>query len=148
MLIGSCTHSVDAKGRLFIPAKWRDDLGDTIIITRGIMTKGNNKCLFGMSVSAWQNFASKFSTLPESDVKAQDIRRIMFANACECDVDKQGRILVSVQLREFANITADAALIGVGTRIEIWDNATWQNHSEEISQDYDAQLEKLAGIGI
>ena len=104
MLIGSCVHNVDAKGRIFIPAKWREDLGKTIIVTRGLLGRGESKCLFAMSLTAWQEFAGRLSTLPEADVNLQDVRRIMFANACDCELDKQGRILISSGLREYAGL--------------------------------------------
>lgn len=148
LLIGSCVHNVDAKGRIFIPAKWREDLGDTIIVTRGLLGKGESKCLFAMSISAWKDFAARLSTLPEADVSLQDVRRVMFANACDCDLDKQGRILISNGLREYAELTKEATLIGVDTRIEIWDSGAWERHNALIAENYDAQLDKLARIGI
>lgn len=148
MLIGSCVHNVDAKGRIFIPAKWREDLGDTIIVTRGLLGKGESRCLFAMSISAWKDFAARLSTLPEADVSLQDVRRVMFANACDCDLDKQGRILISNGLREYAALTKEATLIGVDTRIEIWDSGVWERHNSVIAENYDAQLDKLARIGI
>lgn len=148
LLIGSCVHNVDAKGRIFIPAKWREDLGDTIIVTRGLLGKGESKCLFAMSINAWKDFAARLSTLPEADVSLQDVRRVMFANACDCDLDKQGRILISNGLREYADLTKEATLIGVDTRIEIWDSGAWERHNALIAENYDAQLDKLARIGI
>ena len=102
MLIGSFAHTVDAKGRMFIPSKWRFDLGDTIIVTRGILAQSEAKCLFGMSLEKWHEFAAKFAALPETDVMAQAFRRMMFSNAADCDMDKQGRILIPNSLREYA----------------------------------------------
>lgn len=149
MLIGSCTHTVDAKGRIFIPSKWRDDLGGTIIVTRGLLSgDGESRCLFAMSLAAWTEFAGRLSSLPEADVNLQDVRRVMFANACDCELDKQGRILISNALREHAGLSADATLIGVDTRIEIWASDVWEKHNARISEHYDAKLEKLASIGV
>ncbi|MEL7609007.1 MAG: division/cell wall cluster transcriptional repressor MraZ [Bacillota bacterium] len=148
MLIGSCVHNVDTKGRIFIPSKWRDDLGNTIIVTRGLLGGGESKCLFAMSLAAWADFAGRLSSLPEADVSLQDVRRVMFANACDCELDKQGRILISNPLREYAGLTAEATLIGVDTRIEIWASDAWEKHNARISEHYDAKLEKLASIGV
>lgn len=148
MLIGSCLHTLDTKGRLFIPAKWRGDLGKSIIVTRGMLANADSRCLFAMSESAWREFASRLSTLPEADVSLQDVRRVMFANACECELDKQGRILISGNLREYAGLSEEATLIGVDTRIEIWDTGCWERHNDMIADNYDAQLERLARIGI
>lgn len=148
MLINSYTHSVDPKGRVFIPAKWRDDLGDTIIVTRGILAQGASKCLFAMSSAAWNEFYERFRALALSDVRAQNVMRILFANACECELDKQGRILVSNGLREYAGLEKDVVLIGMGGRFEIWDAETWNKHNSE-SEDMDADaLQHLLELGI
>lgn len=148
MLIGSFVHNVDAKGRIFIPSKWREDLGQTVIVTRGLLGRGESKCLFGLSMGKWQEFAARLSSLPEADVSLQDVRRIMFANACDCELDKQGRILISGALRDWAGITGEITLIGVDTRIEIWASEAWAARNATIAENYDAQLDKLASIGI
>ena len=148
MLIGSYTHSVDAKGRIFIPAKWREDLGDTIIVTRGLGGAEENKCLFAMSMEAWREYASRFSQLPVTDQSAQDIRRITFANACDCELDKQGRILISQGLREFAQLEREVTLIGVDSRVEIWSSENWERKNAIIAERCDKELERLAGLGI
>lgn len=120
MLISSFGHSVDAKGRVFIPAKWRDDLGDTVIITRDMMGNADSRCLYGMPVELWNDILERFKKVAVSDVKAQNAMRRLFANACECELDKQGRILIPNSLREYAGINSDAMLVGMGSRIEIW----------------------------
>ncbi len=148
MLINSYSHSVDLKGRVFIPAKWRDDLGDTVIVTRGILGKGDSKCLFGMSMAAWNEFYERFRSLALSDVRAQNVMRLLFANACECEVDKQGRILVSNSLRAYAGLDKDAVLIGMGGRFEIWDAATWEKHNETEDEIGDDALGHLMELGI
>ncbi len=148
MLINSFEHTVDAKGRLFIPAKWRDDLGSTIIVTRGLAGRGDHRCLFGMSVTTWQSFVEKFKTVALSDVVTQNALRKTFAMACECELDKQGRILVTNTLRQQAGIDKDVTLIGMGNRIELWDTVRWQailNSDEDMD---DEVLEHLTGLGI
>ncbi len=148
MLIGSYAHSVDAKGRLFIPAKWREDLGEVMIITRGILERSDAHCLFGMSLVAWKEFATRFSALPETDVQGQAFRRMMFANAAECDMDKQGRILIPNGLREYADLNRDVKLVGVDNRIEIWNVDTLAAYDKAMEEDYSKALNRLAGMGI
>lgn len=148
MLINSYTHSVDAKGRVFIPAKWREDLQDTVIVTRGILGNSDSRCLFGMSMQAWNEFYERFRALAVSDVRAQNAMRVIFANACECEVDKQGRILVSNGLREYAGLDKDVVLIGMGGRIEIWDAGAWKKHNEADGDVSDEALQHLLELGI
>lgn len=148
MLIGSFSHSVDAKGRVFIPAKWREDLGATIVVTRGILSGSDAKCLFGMSVGNWKAFARRFSQLPETDVMAQAFRRMMFFHAADCEMDKQGRILVPNGLREFAGFEKEVTLIGVDNRIELWDTPALEQHNAGLADQYGQALSRLAEIGV
>jgi MraZ protein len=143
MLIGSYNHSIDAKGRVFIPKKWRDDLGECFIVTKGM-----NNCLLGMSMDSWRTFADKAKQLPLTDKTAQDFKRTMFPNANDCELDKQGRILLPAQLRDFAGLDKDVTVIGLDDRIEIWDSAAWDTYNARISQDYDAILANMAQQGI
>ena len=148
MLIGSFTHGIDAKGRIFIPAKWRDDLGASVIITHGIFSKGDTRCLFGMSEKNWKEFAARFSSLPETDVTGQAFRRMLFSNASECELDKQGRILIPATLREHAELESEGVLVGVDSRIEIWGTARWEAHNSSMADDYNAALLQLAERGV
>lgn len=148
MLINSYSHSLDPKGRLFIPSKWRDDLGDTVIVTRGILAQGKNKCLFGMSLRAWNEFYERFRSLALSDVRAQSVMRLLFANACECEMDKQGRILVSGALRDYAGLDKDVVLIGMGGRFEIWDAAVWEAQNGDEGELGEDALQHLMELGI
>ena len=148
MLISSFEHSVDAKGRVFIPAKWRDDLGDTIVITRDMLGGGDTRCLFGMSLTTWDMLLERYNKIAMTDVKAQNALRMTFANACDCELDKQGRILISGTLRKYAGIDKDAVLVGMGNRIEIWSGDMWANQLEASEDDEDDALAYLAGLGI
>ena len=148
MLINSIEHNVDAKGRLFIPAKWREDLGSTIIITRGMLGKSDRRCLFGMSLTTWDMLLERYNKIAMTDVKAQNALRMTFANACDCELDKQGRILISSTLRKYAGIDKDAVLVGMGNRIEIWSGDMWANQLEASEDDEDDALAYLAGLGI
>ncbi|MBQ3200538.1 MAG: division/cell wall cluster transcriptional repressor MraZ [Clostridia bacterium] len=150
MLINSFEHTVDAKGRLFIPAKWREDLGNTVIVTRGMLGKDEGRCLFGMSLDVWNGLLERYNKIAMTDVKAQNALRMIFANACDCELDKQGRILISNTLRKFAGIDKDAVLVGMGNRIEIWSQEAWEAKLEQSEEavDENEALSYLAGLGI
>ncbi|MEA5048844.1 MAG: division/cell wall cluster transcriptional repressor MraZ [Eubacteriales bacterium] len=148
MLIGSFEHMLDAKGRVFIPAKWRETLGDTLIVTLGLLDTEREACLSGMSVSEWERFSEKLSALPVSDVAGQAIRRRLYSMAAACEVDKQGRILIPAQLRDLAGLTKDATLIGVGERIEIWKPETLAAYNAKTEEGYGEALAHLASLGI
>ena len=149
MLISSFEHSVDAKGRVFIPAKWRDDLGDTIVITRDMLGGGDTRCLFGVSMPVWNEMLERFKRVAISDVPAQNALRMMFAGASDCELDKQGRVLLSAGLRKYAGIDKEAVLIGMGNRIEIWSQEQWLRWQEKAQDDMGTDaLAYLAELGI
>ncbi len=142
MLLGEYFHNIDAKGRIILPSKFRSELGE-----RFIVTKGFDGCLYGYSVDEWKNIEEKIKTLPQ--VTGKDVRnftRFFFSNAIECEIDTQGRILISSSLREFATLSKEVAIIGVSSRIEFWDKAKWQEFSN--NQDADDIAEKMALLGI
>ena len=119
MLIGEYEHSLDAKGRMIMPAKLRQDMGEKFIVTKGL-----DGCLFAFSQEEWLNFETKLKTLPLSDRNARNFVRFFLSGATECELDKQGRFLIPNNLRVAANLEKEAVIIGVGTRLEIWDTAT------------------------
>ena len=143
MLIGEYEHSLDAKGRLIMPAKLRSDIGDRFIITKGL-----DGCLFGFSQSEWTNFEEKLKTLPLTNKNARDFVRFFLSGATECEIDKQGRFLIANNLREYANMEKEVIIIGVGTRIEIWNREKWNkyNSDENISADEIAENMTMLGI--
>ncbi|MEZ4357289.1 MAG: division/cell wall cluster transcriptional repressor MraZ [Eubacteriales bacterium] len=143
MLIGEYRHSVDVKGRVFIPSKLREDLGEKFIVSKGI---GN--CLFVFGADEWATFSSRLKTLPIADKAVQDFLRMLFASACECELDKQGRALIPQRLRNHAGISDDAVIIGVMTRAEIWSGENWDKFNERQSEDFESALEKLSELGI
>ena len=140
MLIGEYEHSLDVKGRLILPAKIREDMGDKFIVTKGL-----DGCLFGFSQNEWTNFEEKLKTLPLTNKNARDFVRFFLSGATECEIDKQGRFLITSNLREYATLEKDAIIIGVGTRIEIWNREKWKsyNSDENISADEIAENMKL-----
>lgn len=148
MLIGSFEHMLDAKGRVFIPAKWRENVGETLVLTLGLLETQTAKCLFGMSMPEWERFSQKLAALPVSDAGAQAVRRRLYSMAAACDLDKQGRILIPANLREQAGLVKDATLIGVNDRIELWNPAAFLEYTEASEQNYGAAMAHLAELGI
>ena len=148
MLIGSFAHTFDAKSRVFIPAKWRESLGDAVVLTPGLLNTKDNRCLFGMSLVEWDAFSSKLSNLPITDLSGQAVRRSLYSSAASCEVDKQGRILIPTQLRELAGLNKDVTLIGVGDRIEIWDPEALKRYNEMMDAGYESSIAHLAQMGI
>lgn len=124
-----------------MPAKLRQDIGDKFILTKGL-----DGCLFAFSQTEWNNFEEKLKGLPLSDKNARNFVRFFLSGATECEIDKQGRFLIPTNLRISANLEKDAIIIGVGTRIEIWNKETWEKCDEEISAD--EIVENMANLGI
>lgn len=141
MLIGEYEHTLDVKGRLSMPAKLRRDMGEAFIVTKGL-----DGCLFAFSNEEWMNFESKLKSLPLSDKNARNFVRFFLAGATECELDKQGRFLIPNNLRKSANLDKEAVIIGVGTRLEIWNKQTWMSKDEEISADDIAENMTMLGI--
>ncbi|MBO6232790.1 MAG: division/cell wall cluster transcriptional repressor MraZ [Clostridia bacterium] len=141
MLIGEYEHSLDTKGRLIMPSKLRQDIGEKFIVTKGL-----DGCLFAFSQNEWENFETKLKTLPLSDRNARNFVRFFLSGATECEIDKQGRFLIPANLRTAANLEKETVIIGVGTRLEIWDKDAWQKCDENISVDEIAQNMTMLGI--
>ena len=148
MLIGSFEHMLDAKGRVFIPAKWRESVGDTLVITLGLLESTSAACLTGRSLEEWERFSQKLSALPVSDTQGQNIRRRLYSMAAACEIDKQGRILIPAQLLELTGLNKDATLIGVGERVEIWNPETLAAYNAASEETYSESLAHLAMLGI
>ncbi len=143
MLIGEYEHSLDVKGRLILPAKIREDMGEKFIITKGL-----DGCLFGFSQLEWANFEEKLKTLPLTNKNARDFVRFFLSGATECEMDKQGRFLIAGNLREYANLEKDAVIIGVGTRIEIWNKEKWKSYNSDENISADEIAENMTMLGI
>ncbi len=141
MLIGEYEHTIDAKGRLSMPSKLRRDMGEAFIVTKGL-----DGCLFAFSQEEWKNFETKLKALPLSDKNARNFVRFFLAGATECEIDKQGRFLIPSNLRTAAKLEKEAVIIGVGTRLEIWNKDVWTSKDEEISADEIAENMTMLGI--
>lgn len=120
MFMSEYNHSLDAKGRLIIPAKYREELGNEFIVTKGL-----KDCLWVFPISGWEKFMDSLSTLPKINVNTGKLLRHFSAGATCCELDKQGRILLPANLRKFADLDKDVVLAGVMERIEIWDKTKW-----------------------
>lgn len=143
MLIGEYEHSLDAKGRLIMPAKLRQDMGEKFIVTKGL-----DGCLFVFSLKEWDLFQEKLRALPVSNKNARDFSRFFLAGAIECEIDKQGRFLISGNLREFASLDKDVVIIGVTTRLEIWNKEKWKNYSSDENISAEEIAENMSMLGI
>jgi MraZ protein len=143
MFMGEFLHTVDSKGRLIIPAKFRETLGDKFIATKGL-----DNCLFLYPENEWQNFEEKLKKLPVSQPNARAFVRFFFSGATECEFDKQGRILLPANLREYATLEKDVVVVGVMNRIEIWDSARWKDYSALAESNYEKAAESLVDLGI
>ena len=143
MFIGEHQHSLDEKGRLIIPSKFRDDLGYDFV-----MTKGLDNCLFVYPKKEWVVIEEKLKGLPLTNKDARAFIRFFFAGASECILDKQGRVLIPSNLREHSRLEKDAVVIGVSTRIEIWSKSEWESYNNDDNLSYDKIAEKMAELGI
>lgn len=143
MFIGEYNHSLDPKNRLIIPAKLREQLGESFV-----MTKGLDNCLFVYSLDEWRNVEDKLKTLPMTSKDARAFVRFFFAGASECEIDKQGRALVPSNLKEYASIDKDVVIIGVSTRIEIWSLEQWNKFNNDADISYEDVAEKMSQLGI
>lgn len=138
MFMGEYQHSVDAKGRLIIPAKLRDGLGE-----RFIATKGLENCLFVFPVKEWEAFGEKLKALPLASGAARAFTRLFFSGATDCELDPQGRILLPANLREYAGIDKDCVIVGVSARVEIWAREKWEEYCQKAEESFEETAEKL-----
>ncbi len=141
MFMGEYNHTIDAKGRLIVPSKFREALGDTFVVTKGL-----DGCLFVYDNKEWNAFEEKLKSLPLTNKEARQFARFFLAGAAEVEVDKQGRILVPNILREFAQISKDVVLIGVASRIEIWSKERFEGIAS--FEDMDEIAEHMAELGL
>ncbi len=143
LFYGEYQHTVDPKGRIIVPAKFREGLGEKFIVTKGL-----DNCLFAYSSKEWENLESKLRTLPFTDKDVRAFVRFFFAGASECEVDKQGRILIPQNLREYAGFEKDVYVIGVSGRVEFWDKSRWESYSGDDNISPDKIAEKMSMLGI
>ena len=141
MFMGEYNHTIDAKGRLIIPSKFRDSLGDEFVVTKGL-----DGCLFVYDNKEWSVFEEKLKSLPLTNKDARQFVRFFLAGATLAEVDKQGRILVPANLREFAGLEKEVVLVGVASRVEIWSKARWEDAASY--DDVEEIAEHMAELGL
>ncbi|MBE9911045.1 MULTISPECIES: division/cell wall cluster transcriptional repressor MraZ [Enterococcus] len=143
MLMGEFRHNIDAKGRLIVPSKLREELGEQFVLTRGL-----DGCLFGYPMSEWNELESKLNDMPLAKKDARTFVRFFYSAATECELDKQGRINIPNTLRNYATITKECVIVGVSNRIEIWDEAKWQEFSEAAEENFNEIAENMIDFGL
>lgn len=143
MFMGEYQHNIDAKGRVIFPAKFREKLGTTFITTKGL-----DGCLFVYSHDEWKVIEEKLKQLPTSSKDARAYVRFFFSGATELECDKVGRILLPSTLRTYASLEKEIIVIGVGSRIEIWDSERWSKYNEESDEAVSNIAEQLVSLGI
>lgn len=139
MFIGEYRHTFDTKNRISLPAKFRKELGVSVIVTRGL-----DKCLFIYPKTAWKKEAAKIAEHSTGGSAGRGLARLMLAGASEAEVDSAGRILVPDYLKSFAGLGVKSVVAGVSDRVELWDEAAWQSYTSAIERDADRFAEQLA----
>lgn len=142
MFIGEYQHGVDAKNRIIVPSKFREELGNSFVLTKGL-----DGCLYAYPAEEWGKFEEKLKSLPLTSRDARAFTRFFFSGASEIELDKQGRGLIPQNLIEYASIKKEIVSIGVLTRVEIWSKEKWQEYNES-DIDFDSIAEKMTDLGI
>lgn len=143
MFIGEYSHTLDDKGRLAVPVKFRRDLSKGAVVTRGL-----DSCLFLYTKAAWEKLAGKLASLPVSQANSRAFARLMLAGAMDVDLDKQGRIILPEYLRAFAGLKKDTVVAGLYDRLEIWDSAAWVAYKKTTEAESNAIAERMAELGV
>lgn len=139
--MGEYSHTIDAKGRLIVPSRLREGLGDAFVVTKGL-----DGCLFAYPKEEWALFEEKLGTLPLTNQNARKFSRFFLAGAALAEVDKQGRILLPAVLREFAGLEKEVVFVGVSKRVEIWDKEKWEEANT--FDDMEEIAEHMEGLGL
>lgn len=143
MFMGEYHHNVDIKGRLIVPAKFRDHLGDTFVLTRGL-----DQCLFGYPLDEWKILEDKLKSLPLTKKDARAFTRFFFSGATECELDKQGRINITTPLLQYAKLEKECVIVGVSNRIEIWSKPLWEDFFAQSEDSFAEIAENMIGFDI
>ena len=143
MFFGEIRHSVDSKGRLVMPAKFREGILDGYV-----MTKGLDQCIFLFPMDEWRRMEEKLKSLPLTHKDARAFVRYFFSGACDGELDKQGRVRIPQNLMDYAQLDTTTVIIGVGTRMEIWSENLWDAYSEDDALSYDQIAQQLSDLGI
>lgn len=141
MFMGEYCHSIDDKGRMIVPTKFRENLGQSFVVTRGL-----DHCLFAYPKTEWTQLEQKLKTLPFTKADARAFTRFFFSGACEVELDKQGRIRLPANLRNFAKLEKECVVIGVSTRIEIWCKDHWNQYYTDSEESFNKIAESIVDL--
>jgi len=143
MFTGEYQHTLDGKGRVIIPSRLRDGLGERFVVTRGL-----DHCLFVYPSSEWVRLEQKLKQLPFTKRDSRAFSRLFFSGAMEVETDKQGRVLIPLNLREYAGIEKDVMFIGVSNRVEVWSEGAWRDYFGQANENYEELAEKLVDFDL
>lgn len=143
MFLGEYEHNMDDKGRLAIPARFREELGEGVVITRGF-----DHCLMGFPRPMWEKLAQQVSALSLGQGDARNLRRLLFSGAADIQLDRQGRILIPQNLRDYAQLNEQIIVAGLNTHFEIWSNSKWQAVLDTLDESGSAIAEQLSELGV
>lgn len=138
MFMGEHQHNIDQKGRIIVPAKFREELGPSFVLTRGL-----DQCVFGYPLEEWKQLEQKLKALPFTKKDARAFTRFFFSGAVECELDKQGRVNVAPPLRQYAKLEKECVVIGVSNRVEIWSKPVWDEYYTESEESFSEISESL-----
>lgn len=141
--LGEYQHALDEKGRLIIPSRFREELGSPFVVTRGL-----ERCLFAFPMAEWSRVEEKLRSLPLTQADARAFVRLLMAGAALVEVDRAGRILVPPSLRQYAGLEGETAILGVGSRVEIWALGAWQQYAANVQASFEEIAEKIVGLGL
>jgi MraZ protein len=143
MFTGEFQHTLDVKGRVIIPSRLRDGLGDRFVVTRGL-----DHCLFVYPSAEWVRLEQKMKQLPFTKSDSRAFMRMFFSGAMEVEADKQGRVLIPQNLRDYASIEKEVMFIGVSNRVEVWSETAWKEYLNEAAGNYEELAEKLVDFDL
>jgi MraZ protein len=141
--MGEYRHTIDAKGRLIVPSRFREELGDCFVITRGL-----DNCLFVYPQREWVLIERKLKALPFTKADARAFMRFFFSGAVEVEQDRQGRVLIPSNLRDYAGIKRDVVVIGVSNRVEVWSQENWEEYTDESRLSFEQVAEKMVDFDL
>ncbi|MCR4591126.1 MAG: division/cell wall cluster transcriptional repressor MraZ [Lachnospiraceae bacterium] len=138
MFMGEFSHTIDAKGRLIIPARFREELGDKFVVSKGF-----DGCLQANGLEAWEGIQEKLKELSQFNKSAREVKRFFNGGAVIVEVDKQGRVLIPAELRDHAGLKKNVSLVGTGSCVEIWDSDSWSKAAPDNIDDIAESLSEL-----
>ncbi|MFZ2226145.1 MAG: division/cell wall cluster transcriptional repressor MraZ [Candidatus Moraniibacteriota bacterium] len=143
MFIGEYQHAIDPKKRLAVPSKFRVELKNKVVVTRGL-----DKCLFIYPMKVWQELAEKLGSIPVGESATRSFVRLMLAGATDVEIDKQGRVLIPDYLKEYASLNRNVVIAGIYNRLEIWDELKWNEYKKSAEKNSDEIAEQLGKLGV